>query len=127
MTLPAWLMLSIALEVGGLRGTAVDFDEHVELIPSPPLYALIQGDAQAGPVFLRGSIETDFFSYEFGEGLPFDDTYSVGAGLRFGPLELGYEHMCIHPVAWSVANWPQVYPRLAGNCERVYIRLDLHL
>lgn len=119
----SWLILSAAIELGGFcNGTVYDFDNMQGSPPSPPLYTTLSVDAQAGPFFVTGLTETVYFLDEFG-GRPFDATYSVGAGLRFGNIELGWSHFCVHPV--EICGGPVFYQRFAGEADRVYLRASI--
>lgn len=115
----AWLILSAAFELGGFTGGAVyDYDRLDGAAYAPPLYTTFSGEAQAGPAFVRGSVETVFFRVD-DRGRPFDAIYTFGAGLYLGPLELGWSHFCAHPVESVGAS---SYQRLSGEADRIYLR-----
>lgn len=53
---------------------------------------------------------------------PFLDEYSFRAGLILGPVRIGYEHKCIHPV---ISELDMPVPN-AGGFSRVFIRMSNH-
>lgn len=96
-----WLALVLFLEVGILpTGT-------VALYSVPPrvyevdreLYSCLSAEISAyGTVFVGGSVRTGMW-WQRGEWIwPHMADYLVWAGLRFGPLEVGWRHRCVHPV-----------------------------
>lgn len=121
----AWLVLSAAVEIGSFSAPShiFDFDATKDITYGTPLYTMLSADAQAGPLFVAGSVETEFFWSDGGK--PFDATYTFGMGLRFGSLEIGWTHFCMHPVEWSVNPIATPYQRFAGLTDRVYVRMEV--
>lgn len=51
---------------------------------------------------------------------PIHEEYRVGAGMRFGTFEIGYEHYCLHPVeTWTNG---LVTDRLFGAANTFYAK-----
>ena len=72
---------------------------------SLPLYVNLQGDVAIAPwgesgfqIFAGGGIRDDFYPVAWDNFDPWQDTFKFDAGLRWGPIELRYQHVCFHPV-----------------------------
>ena len=75
-------------------------------------------------LFIGGAVKTYFQdqkdNYTF---YPFEADYLFKAGLRFGPLELGFRHLCLHPVRpYEMYYQPQ--GSTDGAYEEFYIRIS---
>ncbi len=89
------------------------------------LYITLDAEIQLfNSVFIGGAVKTYFqddttdYSY-----LPFEADYLFKAGLRFGPLELGFRHFCLHPVRpYEMYYQPQ--GSTDGSYEEFYIRIS---
>ena len=75
-------------------------------------------------LFIGGAVKTYFQdqkdNYTY---FPFESDYLFKAGLRFGPLELGFRHFCLHPVRpYEMYYQPQ--GSTDGAYEEFYIRIS---
>ena len=75
-------------------------------------------------LFIGGAVKTYFQdqkdNYTF---YPFEADYLFKAGLRFGPLEAGFRHFCLHPVRpYEMYYQPQ--GSTDGAYEEFYIRIS---
>lgn len=83
----------------------------------PETYALMEVEATLfAHAFIGGSMRSYQFieDYRIGGFYPHRMEYSFWAGLRWGPVEVGFLHMCSHRVMGSGMNmaYEQVYLRL---------------
>lgn len=100
-----WLALWFALQAGFMpndlmvvyRPGIVSLDQQTE-------YVNLQGELRAfdNRVFLGGSIKTEMQQDGARANfMPESSTYLFTAGLRLGGVEIGYLHVCSHPVVPS--------------------------
>lgn len=123
----SWLIFIMSVELGWLpSGTLATYDvppgtEAVLFDVTGNWYAAFDAEAQAGPVFVGGALKTDVWSRaEDWTFWPHTAWYSVRAGFRSGPLEIGARHYCIHPVVpWLAVARPQ----WEAAYDEVYVRL----
>jgi len=95
-------------------------------------YALLEADVWLWDmVYMGGGVKTSFMSLpEAGErswlGIgfnPLDASYMVRAGAKFGAIDIGFRHVCLHPAA------PYFYDTLPSfafdaGFEELYIRIE---
>ena len=121
------LILSLILETGWLPTgkiyTYQPFDYYI--IPEMTFYGEATFRAELYGVFIdvsaRNVIIKSIDSYGF---MPNEASYVFRAGWQGGPLELGFRHYCIHPIA---TNFGRSMGELnfEGGYEEVYARLKL--
>jgi len=73
-------------------------------------------------IFVGGSMKSDV-SFR-GDGLncdPSDIWYSVDVGFRFGGFEIGWRHMCIHPIMTYLRTTVWGASNAEGAYEEIYI------
>lgn len=122
-----WLALFFALELGWMP--AGDFIMYT--VP-PEIYSVrcsayteLYVEAELfGIGFIGGGIRTSIW-YN-GEGYTFwpnRATYEFRAGARWGPLEIGWRHFCMHPV---IPMFEYVHPDAIweGAYEELYLRVS---
>lgn len=66
------------------------------------------------------SLETYDYAVSAVAYAPFQANYYIGADVKLGPVTVGYEHLCRHPV-WS---YGQETYTLSGGYDKVYIRIE---
>ena len=114
------LLLLFAIEAGLLSGNERILDMRYDY-PEPTYYLTIEVDAQAGVVFVAGAIETHaVFAPENGVAPgfnPYHAVYTFAAGLRYGPFEAGWRHVCAHDI---VSGAPRTFR--GGGEDRLYLR-----
>jgi hypothetical protein len=127
----SWLILSAALQAGAWSGGSAfyQFDSGVYVDPHKdlPCYATLEFKAEAGPVFLGGSVRTDMFPADPPYFDPFQMTFMIDGGLKVGGLTLAMRHTCYHPMKtyrWAYAS-DQIVPRYEGWTEEVYLRAEI--
>jgi len=111
----SWLTLLFAAEVG-LASQSLGPYEFVDAV-----YTHFEVEAILADVaFVGGS--TDIYSAYISPlaYAPFDARYHFTAGLRYGPLEVGWRHTCIHPVL----SGPREPKYLYGGSDHIYLRLE---
>jgi len=79
-------------------------------------------------MFIKLGLKSNLFSFPeppIGVSFfPYNANYEIGGGLRFGKLELGFRHYCIHPVMpWvgRITDYKQVWE---GWYEELYVRFS---
>lgn len=84
--------------------------------------SLVKGDSNN--FFIGADTESQFFKCPSFYGFsPFQDAYKFNAGLRFYDIELGFQHMCTHPVVFSqnvshseyFSSYDKVYLKVSGS------------
>jgi len=93
----ALISLNYNITLGTYSGGFVQYQPLAYVDIGNPLFVNFGGDVQIGPVFMGGAIRTDFNMVSITNYSPFQNTYTFNAGLRFGPVEVGYTHTCYHP------------------------------
>ncbi len=75
-------------------------------------------------LFIGGAVKTYFQDLKNNKSYyPFEADYLFKAGLRFGPLEVGFRHFCLHPVRpYEMYYQPQ--GSTDGSYEEFYIRIS---
>jgi hypothetical protein len=127
------LIFSFAFTMGATDGA---FYQYKPLDYEPlgsPLFSDFSAEVQLGPVFVGGEIRDDFFIKSLTSYDPFQNIYTVDAGLRFTlergiVLEGGYAHSCYHPEeAYGIAKLLQgqiiALPRFEGATDSFYISI----
>lgn len=79
-----------------------------------------------GPIFGYTSVITTMFPEDGRMSFsPQDNTYVIGGGLTIGPVTLGIEHECWHPmVAYQwVPSRSQIIPNYEGGGTRAYVKI----
>jgi hypothetical protein len=91
--------LTTPYQGGTYAGGLIIYNPLTYVPISNPLYIDFQAELQVGHLFLGGDIRTDMnlvkSSISFS---PFQETYTIDAGIRFGIFELIYSHTCYHPI-----------------------------
>ena len=78
-------------------------------------------------LFIGGAVKTYFQDLKDNKSyFPFEADYLFKAGMRFGPLEAGFRHFCLHPVRpYEMYYQPQ--GSTDGAYEEFYIRISSQL
>jgi hypothetical protein len=127
----AALVLSYALSVGATSGAFIQYDNLSYNTIGSPLFADMSAELSLGPLFLGGSFRCDFNMRELASYDPFQNTYSVGGGLRAKAspdlvIELGYLHSCYHPfqsysIVSYLTNETLAIPKFEGASDEIYL------
>lgn len=77
--------------------------------------------------FLKGSIKNIFHKEKNKLSFyPDCDEYTIACGIRYKKFEIGYEHMCFHPIFPYSANNQEVNNALLeGNYNKLYLNFEL--
>ena len=119
------LSLMLYLELGAMSGGVIQYEPTPIMSDVPPLYAEFGIRGEAGWFFAEGKISTDFRARSITSYTPTQETYAIGFGVEIGPLTVGYEHSCFHPVTpylTSMRERYQVTPYFDGAYNRTYVR-----
>jgi len=123
------LVLAWALECGIVGGTLAQYDAdevfytHFEY----PLYANLSAELVYDKIFAGGFVNTTMWYNGALKCYPFEMAYGIGAGVRFGDLEIGFQHVCKHPIIpyqdYSIDRALFITPRYEGYIDRLYFRI----
>ncbi len=119
-----WLALIFALEVGWLPNGGFALYEVPQVIEvTGSFYTDLQAEVVAWDhLYIGGGMRTFMWSSE-GDWTfwPHSTLYNFGAGLRWGPMELGWRHFCAHPVMpYSILYDPVL--RGEGAWDEIFLR-----
>lgn len=91
------------------------------------LYTDIGFELGYGPVFIHAAVNTQVLPDSITNFVPIENVYSLGAGLRLGPVELVYRHTCFHPqLPWSfLPERGVLVPNYEGAYDTVFVKIKL--
>ena len=122
-----WLVLLFAFEVGMVPNNGwvmQEFDYHLQ--EQNQYYTEFEFEAEAwDTLFVGGKIKTrmydspDSWTYK-----PFTDEYTFNAGLRFDFLEIGFRHLCTHPVIPYIRS-SGAKINYEGAYDELYFRIEV--
>lgn len=119
------LLYAIVLSMGLTRGGIVQYNPTYYTEIDDPIYVSMDADVQYGPIFANCGIRVDTWMLSAGSYSPWQNTYQIGAGIRFGMIELGVTHSCYHPMqAYQWCTY-QYTPAWEGAHTTVYGKLIL--
>ena len=125
-----WLTFLFALELGWLpQGDFVMYDAERFLRLYPVAYtAYVDMEAEVVVLdmfFAGGNVRTSVWQQENSGWtfFPHKAVYSFFAGARWGMLELGWRHFCIHPVI-PFFELIQPKPIWEGAFDEIYLRIS---
>jgi hypothetical protein len=121
-----WLIFLLAFEIGTTPYNGWVMQDGVHVQETPQHYTTFEVEAEAFEhLFIGGEIRTRMYgvkdSWTFS---PFADEYTFRAGVRFGPVEMGFRHLCTHPVVPYIAS-SGVDIAYEGAYEELYVRVEL--
>jgi hypothetical protein len=119
------ILWSVVLSCGVWYGGLVQYQPYVSTIIEQPIFTSVQTEFQYGPVFLAGGIRTDMFVHNPINLYPYQNTWNIGGGLRYGPAEIGIVHRCFHPMIAYQWSGYQVTPRWEGQINEIYASVKL--
>lgn len=121
------LILTLGLELSVFPFSTLQLYEPVRSMQDTPSFSVRYSTELLvnKHIFLRGYIDIGeapssnaMFALTAGQ-------YSVSVGFLAGPIEVGYEHLCFHPLIAYIPMKPEVTPLYEGAIERVYIKATL--
>ncbi len=121
------LALAFALEVGAVPTSEWVMHETEYTYNDAAMYVLMDADIEISEyLFVGGSIRTDMVKNDFDKTFaPVADQYVFRAGARFGVLEVGFRHLCTHPVytyVYQQEERPEV--KYEGSYDELYLRVS---
>jgi len=122
-----WIALFFALELGVAPNIGVLQYEPADFIVSEWQIGYTQMEAEVeffGLLFAGGGVRTYITPGSGWTFAPNTTVYDFGAGLRRGPLEVGWRHRCFHPTFPYQPVFEQQFSGLEGSYDEVYIRLE---
>jgi hypothetical protein len=120
------LTILFALEIGALpRNNWVLYPAHqISIAEEITYYTELEAEIQIGGVlFGRGSVRTDVTPEALTDWRPFWTQYEVIVGARLGIVEIGFRHLCTHPIITYAPFHPDITPLIEGAYEEVYVRI----
>jgi len=120
-----WVTLLFALEVGLVPSTGWLMHEDAVILPGTMYYTEFDAEVEMFDLlFIGGSVRTTMGKSELSRTfVPNFDEYLFQAGIRLEPLEVGFRHMCTHPVFVYIGERPQYTVEYEGWYQEVYIRI----
>lgn len=124
----AWLAFFFALEMGFLpQGDMVLYEADYFSYCSAQwdFYTDLEAEVELfGCAFIGGGVRTSVYwlgdDYTF---WPHKSAYRFFAGLRWGPMELGWRHYCIHPTI-PMFQYLDATALWEGAYEELYLRVS---
>jgi len=96
------------------------------LITVLPVYTDLGFRAEYGILFAETNILTTMYQTEWNNFNPFDNTYSIGAGISFKGVTMGIKHTCYHPMqAYSLYHNYRLVNATEGSMNNMYVRIDI--
>lgn len=122
-----WLAFVFALEAGWLpHGGFVAYEAPEVIMVNGSFYTVLQAEAVAWDyLYLAGGMKAMMWSQK-GEWTfwPHTMLYNFGAGLRLGPIEVGWRHFCVHPVMpYSIIFDPHL--KAEGAWDEIFLRVEV--
>jgi hypothetical protein len=118
------LLYSFILTVGIINGGLVQYCPY-EYQDTNPMFTEMEVDVQWGHFFFDCGIRTDIWPKSISSYDPYQNTYQIGAGLRFKYIEIGISHSCYHPMQTYQWAGYQMTPSWEGAINTFYGRLIL--
>jgi hypothetical protein len=120
-------VLSAFLQLGMLSGGAVMYEPPQQILVNDlPCYATLGVRADYGMFFAEGAIQTDMKPVSIGDWFPTQETYSIGCGISYKFVTLGFRHVCYHPMTpYMVYSYDIITPSFEGATNDLYLRLEI--
>ena len=119
------ILYSVILSAGIWTGGLVQYQPYINTIIDNPVFTTMQTEFQYGPAFVTAGLRTDMFVNTLVNLYPFQNTWNVGGGFRWGPAEIGIVHRCFHPMIAYQWSGYQVTPKWEGAINEIYASLKL--
>lgn len=119
-----WIALFFALEAGIVTENAwLLYDKPVSA-ESPMMYTEFEAEILLlDHIFLRSRLRTDVQRFDYGFN-PVFTAYDNILGIRFDPVEIGFRHVCVHPLQTYLAQVGDRVSQVEGAFDEVYIRFE---
>jgi hypothetical protein len=128
-SLLANILVSGVLQLGVIPGHTMALYGQMDQMQYVDVHHTVLVDYQAEAEFWKhGFISGGFTSYSLpaAKGFdfyPFRADYDYGAGARAGRFELGYSHLCMHPLAPNMERFP--LPMVNGGYDMFYLKIKM--
>jgi len=120
------ILLAASIEAGVMSGGIYNY-------MSPPkkaydsarvLYTSLDVQAKYGVFYIGGGITTYMSMQDITTYWPWQSDYRIGAGLKIGNMQIGYEHECYHPqYPYLMIFREQFTPKYEGGHDKIFIRI----
>lgn len=123
-----WLALFFALEVGFLPGGYMETYTYYGATDETfagAYYVDMDAEVRLFDILFIGGGSKVYMDRTHGmiNFIPNTVNYNFVAGARYGPLEVGFRHYCIHPIMpWS--RYRVEMPEWEGWYEEIYVRIE---
>lgn len=121
------LILTLGLELSMFPFSTLQLYEPVRSMQDAPSFSVRYSTELLvnKHIFLRGYIDIGEDPSMIRRFTLTTGQYSVSAGFLMGPLEVGYEHLCFHPLLTYIPLHPDTHVLYEGAIERVYVKATL--
>jgi len=122
----SWLVVLFALEFGAVtqNGWWLYEDDHAVIAPGPSYYTELDSELWAyDTLFVRSRLRTEIDFKRINSWSPYWVTYDLSLGVRFDLVEIGFRHLCTHPIQPYATVVGVRSPVLEGAFEEVYLRI----
>ena len=122
------LALAASLEFGALQGSSFNYNDRnpdFYQFHDIALYTTLKADATYRGFYIGGGMENYFTPESFTNYIPFQMDFTFEAGYRSGPVKIGFEHTCYHPMqpyATIIGN--EIKPKYEGGYNKLFIRIS---
>ncbi len=119
------IVLSAALEAGFVSGGVYNYSQSNNWINVGALYTSLEATVEYGHLYVGGGMDCYFVPLSLTNYMPFQMTYTLDAGLKFGDFQIGYEHSCYHPTqVYATIMGNEIKPKYEGGYNRFFIRFS---
>lgn len=118
-------ILSVALEFGFIDGGIFNYSSQNKAWKDiGALYTSLDVTAKSGVFYIGGGMDSYFTPKTIINYMPFQMTFIFNAGLDFGNVKLGYEHVCEHPMQpYVTIMGNEIKPKYEGGYNKIFIRI----
>jgi hypothetical protein len=117
-----FLTLILVLELGFNPTNVYFFDasQMAYAYQEDVVYTYLEGGVEIwGTLYVGGSVRTDTQMIGLETYAPYHAEYWFFLNIDIGPVEIGYRHLCVHPVVTEGFEW-----HMRGGKDEYYIRFS---
>jgi len=121
------LIFAASLELGGMFGGVYNYPA-VDPIVMVPFYTTMEAEVSWNGLYVGGQMDCYFVAKTVTNFSPFQNTYVLKAGYRNGPMTVGFEHTCYHPMQTYqplITTSREWKPKFEGAVEKVFVKFSL--
>ena len=122
------LALSASLEFGAIQGSAINYNAKSNrwmMDKDIALYTTLNADISYQGFYIGGAMQNYFTPESLTNYIPFQMDFTFEAGYRNGPVQIGFEHTCYHPMqpyATIIGN--EIKPKYEGGYNKIFIKMS---